>query len=63
MSSVRIPGRLAKDKHIDIPIKIVAEVSKKRNVSLLILGNGTEKEHLLHFSLVEELQISGYCSF
>ena len=54
-------GRLAKDKHIDIPIKIVAEVSKTRNVSLLILGNGIEKEHLL--DLVEELQIFGYCSF
>lgn len=54
-------GRLAKDKHIDIPIKIVAEVSKKRNVSLLILGNGTEKEHLL--DLVEELQISDIVHF
>lgn len=54
-------GRLAKDKHIDIPIKIVAEVSKKRNVSLLILGIGTEKEHLL--DLVEELQISDIVHF
>ena len=48
-------GRLAKDKHIDIPIKIVAEVSKKRKVSLLILGSGEEKEQLL--KLAEELQI------
>jgi glycosyltransferase, family 1 len=36
-------------------------VSKTRNVSLLILGNGIEKEHLL--DLVEELQISDIVHF
>lgn len=54
-------GRLAKDKHIDIPIKIVAEVSKKRNVSLLILGNGEEKRSLLN--LARKLQISDIVHF
>lgn len=39
-------GRLAKDKHIEIPIKILAEIAKKRDVSLLILGDGEEKEKL-----------------
>ena len=54
-------GRLAKDKHIDIPIKIVAEVSKKRRVSLLILGSGEEEEQLL--KLAEELQVSDIVHF
>lgn len=54
-------GRLAKDKHIEIPIKIVAEVSKKRRVSLLVLGNGDEKESLL--KLAEEFQISDNIHF
>lgn len=40
-------GRLARDKHIEIPIMILAEVKKTHpNVRLLILGDGPEKDDL-----------------
>lgn len=54
-------GRLAKDKHIEIPIKIVHEVLKTQKVKLLILGDGPERENLK--KLVEELGIKNFVHF
>lgn len=49
-------GRLAKDKHIEIPIKVVSELNKRGYViRLCILGEGSEKENLR--SLARELGI------
>lgn len=54
-------GRLAKDKHIEIPIKILSEVAKSRDVSLLILGDGEEREQLQ--ILCENLEIADKVHF
>lgn len=54
-------GRLAVDKHIEIPIKIVAELNKYMKVNLLILGDGPEKDNLQ--ALVSDLGINSFVHF
>ena len=54
-------GRLAKDKHIEIPMRIIAELSKKRCVELIILGDGPEKENLE--ALIRELNVQKQIRF
>ena len=55
-------GRLAEDKHIEIPIKILSELIKKgKEASLLILGDGPEREGLK--ALVGELGLDGFVLF
>jgi len=40
-------GRLAPQKGFDLLVRAVAKISKKRNVRLIILGEGGEKDNLL----------------
>lgn len=54
-------GRLAEDKHIEIPIKILSEVIKEKEVCLLILGEGDRKKYLQN--LCRELKISDKVRF
>ncbi len=55
-------GRLAIDKHIEIPIKIINECMKAGlNTKLLILGNGPLKQELE--DLVDSLNMNNYVKF
>lgn len=54
-------GRLAKDKHQDLVIRILSEVMKKNNVRLMFLGDGPERER--YEALVKELGVIGSVEF
>ncbi len=54
-------GRLAVDKHIEIPIKITAELNKYMKVHLLILGDGPERGNLQ--ALINSLGINEVVHF
>lgn len=61
-----ISGRLAKDKHVEIAIRIMFEVNKLQKAHLLILGDGPQRnelENLINELKMEKLvEIKGYVS-
>ena len=56
-----ISGRLAKDKHCEIPIKIIRCVNQTSDIQMLVLGDGPELNSLK--ALVEEYHLQSRVKF
>ncbi len=54
-------GRLDAEKHLSVLLKAFAHIHKQTNAHLLIVGDGTDAEHLHH--LARELSIISHVSF